>query len=142
MRLWSLHPKYLDRQGLLAVWREALLAKAVLRGRTRGYRHHPQLDRFRAHAAPLSAMSVYLDALLTEAGVRGYAFDEAKVGPIRRCALIPVTSGQVAYEWRHLLGKLEIRSPDGYEKWCLIKTPQCHPLFRMCAGEIEPWERP
>jgi len=31
MRLWTIHPKYLDRQGLLALWREALLAQKVLR---------------------------------------------------------------------------------------------------------------
>jgi hypothetical protein len=43
MRLWSLHPQYLDPQGLVALWREALLAQAVLRGKTRGYKHHPQL---------------------------------------------------------------------------------------------------
>lgn len=30
MRLWSLHPSYLDRAGLLAVWREGLLAQSVL----------------------------------------------------------------------------------------------------------------
>ena len=29
MRLWSLHPRYLDRQGLTALWREGLLARAV-----------------------------------------------------------------------------------------------------------------
>jgi hypothetical protein len=38
---------YLDGRGLVALWREALLAQAVLRGRTRGYRH-PQLARFRS----------------------------------------------------------------------------------------------
>ena len=32
MRLWSLHPCYLDPAGLVAVWREGLLARAVLRG--------------------------------------------------------------------------------------------------------------
>ena len=47
MRLWSVHPLHLDRQGLTACWREALLAQAVLAGRTRGYRAHPQLERFR-----------------------------------------------------------------------------------------------
>ena len=39
MRLWSLRPKYLDSQGLVALWREGLLAQAVLRGKTRGYRN-------------------------------------------------------------------------------------------------------
>jgi hypothetical protein len=29
-RIWSLHPKYLDARGLVALWREGLLAQAVL----------------------------------------------------------------------------------------------------------------
>jgi hypothetical protein len=37
MRLWTLHPRYLDSQGLVALWREGLLAQAVLRNRTRGF---------------------------------------------------------------------------------------------------------
>ena len=28
MRLWSLHPKHLDPQGLVARWREGLLARS------------------------------------------------------------------------------------------------------------------
>jgi len=30
MRLWSLHPRYLDAKGLVALWREGLLAQKVL----------------------------------------------------------------------------------------------------------------
>jgi hypothetical protein len=33
MRLWSLHPEYLDANGLVALWREALLAQAFLQGK-------------------------------------------------------------------------------------------------------------
>ena len=75
MRLWSLHPRYLDPQGLVALWREALLAQAVLGGKTRGYQHHPQLERFRALVAPRSAVSAYLKAVHAEAVIRGYSFD-------------------------------------------------------------------
>jgi hypothetical protein len=57
MRLWSLHPCYLDRQGLLALWREALLAQKMLQGQTRGYRFHPQLERFRAQSDPSAAIA-------------------------------------------------------------------------------------
>ena len=57
MRIWSLHPQYLDRQGLTAAWREGLLAQKVLTGTTKGYRNHPQLRRFRA-AGDGSAMDV------------------------------------------------------------------------------------
>ena len=52
MRIWSLHPKYLDTKGLVALWRETLLAKHVLEGKTKGYRNHPQLDRFKKAQNP------------------------------------------------------------------------------------------
>ena len=142
MRLWSLHPEYLDRAGLVALWREGLLAQAVLRGETRGYRHHPQLERFRAHASPRAAISTYLRAVLVEATARGYEFDASKVGAARCKEAIAVTRGQVEYEWEHLLLKLSRRSPEYYRKWRGIRTPQIHPLMRRCAGGIETWERP
>ena len=122
MRLWSLHPRYLDTKGLVALWREALLAQAVLRGRTRGYKHHPQLERFRAHASPRLAINAYLAAVHEEATARGYSFARRKVGQVRRVARIDVTRGQLDYEWRHLRRKLEadpehpalIRSEPGF----------------------------
>ncbi len=141
MRLWSLHSRYLDPQGLVALWREALLAQAVLRGETRGYRNHPQLDRFRSHAAPLAAISRYLGAVHAEAEVRRYAFDKSKIKPTRRDVTLTVTSGQLAYEWAHLLVKLKVRSPVLYRKWRSIEGPEAHPIFEVRAGEVEPWER-
>lgn len=141
MRLWTLHPKYLDPRGLVALWREALLARAVLRGKTRGYRHHPQLLRFQAHPSPRAAISAYLGAVHAEARRRGYDFDPTKVGPLRPVESIPVTRGQIEYEWEHLLRKLALRSPEHYRKWRSVRTPACHPLFRRRNGGIEPWER-
>lgn len=141
MRLWSVHPRYLDPQGLVALWREALLARAVLRGLTRGYRHHPQLQRFQAHASPRSAISCYLGAVHAEASGRGYAFDRSKLGPMRRVARIAVTQGQLGHEWEHLLRKLSLRSPAHYRQWRSLRVPECHPLLRARAGGIEPWER-
>ena len=60
MRLWSLHPKYLDTKGLVALWREGLLARKVLQGQTRGYKYHPQLERFKNHNKPVNAIDTYL----------------------------------------------------------------------------------
>lgn len=142
MRLWSLHPRYLDPPGLVALWRETLLAQAVLRGGTRGYRHHPQLDRFRNHAAPLAAISLYLKAIHAEAESRGYAFDKNKIRPTRKTLMLTVTSGQMSYEWTHLLAKLKQRNPSLYRQWRSTKAPEPHPLFRVRAGDVEPWERP
>ena len=141
MRLWSIHPRYLDAQGLVALWREALLARAVLRGRTRGYRHHPQLARFRAHPAPRAAISTYLWSVYREAVRRGYSFDAAKIGRARTAVRIPVTAGQIAHEWRHLLRKLAVRSPATHRQWRAKRRPQHHPLMRRHPGPIEAWER-
>jgi hypothetical protein len=141
MRLWTIHPKYLDAQGLVALWREALLARAVLRGQTRGYRHHPQLERFRAHALPRYAINAYLAVIHSEAMARGYAFDKHKVGPLRSVHSISVTTGQISYEWQHLLGKLSVRSQVLRQKWRTVRMPLCHPLFTSVPGLIEPWER-
>jgi hypothetical protein len=141
MRLWSLHPRYLDPQGLVALWREALLAKAVLAGQTRGYRHHPQLERFRARPDPMAAICAYLRGVHDEAVARGYAFDAGKLGESTDCAAIGVTVGQVDHEWRRLRGKLAVRNPA----WCArcepVVAPECHPLFRIEPGAVASWER-
>lgn len=141
MRLWSLHPKYLDPQGLVALWRESLLAKAVLRGETRGYTSHPQLERFKAHPHPRLAINSYLAAVHGEAVRRGYAFDRSKVGPVRAVQPIPVSSGQVAYEWQHLRHKLAIRNPSILARWDGVVVPACHPLLRRRPGAVASWER-
>ena len=142
MRIWTLHPKYLDPQGLVALWREALLARAVLRGETKGYRHHPQLQRFQAMAAPRSAINAYLAAVLLEAEARGYSFNSSKVGPLRGRSRIACTTGQLDYEWQHLRRKLKARSPLYFRRWRDIETPEPHPLFSIRPGPVETWERP
>ena len=141
MRLWTLHPRYLDAAGLVALWREGLLARAVLRGRTSGYRHHPQLERFRSHPAPCTAINRYLSAVLAEAAVRGYAFNGRSIGAARGRIIITVSKGQLTHEWQHLLRKLRQRSPALYRRWREERSPKAHPLFRIVAGGVASWER-
>ena len=141
MRLWSLHPKYLDPQGLVALWREALLAQAVLRGKTNGYRHHPQLERFTSHRSPRLAINAYLGSIFAEATLRGYDFDHRKIGPIRAVPRISVSEGQLLHEWQHLLQKLSARSPALHSRWRNVSSPAHHPLFRARPGSKASWER-
>jgi hypothetical protein len=141
MRLWTLHPKYLDRAGLLALWRESLLAQAVLRGETRGYRNHPQLIRFRNHPEPPAAIGAYLTEILGEAVRRGYHFNPTKIGPCRDVAAIPVTWGQLLYERDHLLSKLAVRDRAACRVLTKTAEPEPHPLFTICEGNVETWER-
>ncbi|HTZ52735.1 MAG TPA: pyrimidine dimer DNA glycosylase/endonuclease V [Spirochaetia bacterium] len=141
MRLWSLHPSYLDSRGLVALWREGLLALAVLRGRTRGYRAHPQLDRFRAAPDPVLAVRRYLWYVYEEATARGYRFDGKKLGAEPRCPRLRVTRGQLAYELDHLRAKLRRRDPARYRDIRTLARPRPHPLFVAVRGDVEPWER-
>ena len=142
MRLWSLHPRYLDAKGLVALWREALLAQAVVSGTTKGYRNQPQLQRFRTHSSPVAATAAYLSAVHAEATARGYSFDAGKIGAGRAAHPIAVTRGQLEFEWRHLTVKLATRAPEWLEALGTPDPLAAHPLFRVIPGEIEEWERP
>jgi len=142
MRLWTVHPNFLDAKGLVALWREGLLAKAVLEGKTRGYRNHPQLIRFRDHGQPAAAICEYLRIVHAESKNRGYRFDSSKI-PAKPAPVTPIeeTRGQLNYEWAHLLRKLEHRDPERYLRLVSHATgPAAHPLFTIVEGEIREWE--
>lgn len=141
MRLWSLDPSLLDATGLVALWREGLLARAVLTGRTRGYRRHPQLERFRGAADPVATVDCYLSGVLEEATARGYRFDAAKIPPVR-CpgGHSEVTDGQLTFEWHHLLAKLATRDPARHRAQQHL-APRPHRCFRVVPGPVAPWER-
>jgi hypothetical protein len=140
MRLWSIHPQYLDAKGLVALWREGLLAQAVLAGQTKGYRNHPQLTRFLHSTSPLSTISAYLREVHVESLRRGYQFDERKIGEIASFHTLPVTRGQLEYEWEHLTSKLRSRDPEWLKRFDAIKEPVPHPLFHVIKGGIASWE--
>ncbi len=141
MRLWSLHSKYLDVRGLVAVWREALLAQAVLAGKTKGYRKHPQLDRFRCQTDPEGAIAEYLRGVYEEAKQRGYNFDSSRISPAGFSGKIEVRSGQLIYELEHLRSKVKRRAPQWETILNSVDIPMPHPLFQTVPGEIEAWEK-
>jgi hypothetical protein len=141
MRLWSIHPAYLDPQGLVALWRETLLAQHVLLGLTKGYKHHPQLDRFKHSKNPPQLIATYLWAIHDEATKRGYTFDSTKIGKPRSRHKLTVTSGQVQYEFEHLLRKLKQRNPPLYHLHKDVTTPALHPMFKRVRGGIAEWEK-
>jgi hypothetical protein len=141
MRLWSIHPKYLDRKGLLAQWREGLLAKKVLEGKTKGYKNHPQLERFKQYSKPLDAINAFLYYTLEEARRRGYNFDEKKINAIRLEKIIPVNDGQIKYEFEHLLRKLKKRDKKKYDDIKKERKIESNQLFFIRKGDKEAWEK-
>ena len=141
MRLWSIHPGYLDKAGIVALWREGLLAQAVLSGRSQGYRRHPQLDRFRSHQDPLGSLSAYLCHVWVESQRRGYAFDKGKIIKAPSREPIPVNQGQLDYEFNHLMLKLKSRDRRRFMRLSRVSRPEPHPIFSVRKGPVEPWER-
>lgn len=144
VRIWSVAPSLLDRAALIAGWREGLLAQKVLRGLTRGYRNHPQLERFRDLGDPVLGIATWLHGLADEATARGYTFDRTRVVvPPDPTLSMPLTEGQLGLEWAHLRVKVEARDPLW---WSQIEPLQgievtAHPLFRVVPGPVACWER-
>jgi len=140
MRLWSIHPSYLDAKGLVALWREALLAKNVLENKTKGYRNHPQLNRFKKTKNPVNSIRYYLIEIHNESVTRGYSFDKSKIGRVSKQVKLKVTHEQINYEAQHLLKKLKIRDREKYLLLASNMKFSAHPLFKIIKGEIEDWE--
>ena len=141
MRLWSLNPGYLDAKGLVALWREGLLAQQVLLGRTKGYKHHPQLLRFKQMDNPVGAMADYLRGVADEARKRGYAFNHHKIAADTSSVKIEVTDGQLRYEFQHLLVKLSKRSPEIHQQLKLQTVIEPHPMMVVISGGVASWEK-
>ncbi len=140
MRIWSIHPEHLDAKGLVALWRESLLAKHVLEGHTKGYQNHPQLLRFKKVINPLNCINQYLSSVYHEAVKRGYNFDKNKINWDYNPARLTVTIGQIEFERKHLLNKLFVRDKNKYHEVNSQVELKAHPLFRIIDGEIEDWE--
>ena len=140
MRIWSLHPEYLDTKGLVAAWRETLLAQKVLKGETRGYKNHPQLKRFKEQVDPVGAIAAYLRTIYREAVNRGYKFDSDKIATRNFNGRMFCTRGQLLYEWDHLKRKLESRDLRKYVEIRSIVEPKANPIFIIIEGGIEDWE--
>lgn len=140
MRLWSIHPGYLDTKGLVALWRETLLAQKVLQGKTAGYRHHPQLHRFRESRNPDHAIASYLEAVHAESVRRGFLFDSKKIGAGRIRKKLEVTDSQLQFEYEHLMKKLRIRDRGRYRELLKVNIVESHPLFLIRHGPVAEWE--
>ena len=140
MRLWTIHPRYLDTKGLVAVWREGLLAQKVLQDQTKGYRNHPQLRRFKSSSNALGAIATYLRSVCEEGARRGYRFDKEKINPAMFDGQIVCTRGQLYYEWEHLRRKLKQRDLSRLAEIEQIQQLEPHPLFQIVEGEVEDWE--
>lgn len=122
------------------MWREGLLAQAVLTGQTRGYKYHPQLTRFLESSAPKSQIAHYLHAVQVEATRRRYNFDAKKMGRTTVMESLAVTRGQLEYEWVHLANKLKRRAPVWLDEIQRVEPPESHPLFHIVDGGVAEWE--
>jgi len=145
MRLWTLHPRYLDSRGLVSLWREALLAQAALAGKAGSFGSHPQLARFRQARSAKDAIRSYLLAIHAESLRRGFRFTLERIDGsgeqgARDAGVLVVTRGQLDYEWEQLRDRLRKRSPAALLKTSEPFCPDPHPLFQVVRGPVAAWE--
>lgn len=136
MRLWTLHPKYLDSEGLMAVWRDALRARRLLKEETDGDSDHPQLTRFRETDHPADAIECYLQTVFEEARERDVSFDASKLHTPVRNVRIEETEDRLLYEWHRLLDKLRERQPPLFRKIKDLERPDAHPMFTIIEDDV------
>ncbi len=143
MRIWSINLGWLDSIGIVALWRESLLARKVLEGNTKGYTNHPQLYRFKSSENPLACIETYLYYVLEEAKKRGFGFDGGKIKEsiVDKSIKIPVAQGQLDYELELLKFKLKKRSPEYYAKIASTNKGEPNRMFVSHSGKIEDWEK-
>jgi len=157
MRLWSIHPSYLDAKGLVACWSETLLAQEVLKGNTKSYKNHPQLKRFKESNNPIPQLKAYLRMIWEEGNKRGYKFNFYKIGLTEGCLApllkeqLTVTKGQLEYEFLHLQRKLFVRDikkriENESKEWVkdgelLIHNILPNSIFKIIDGPVESWEK-
>ena len=151
MRIWSLHPSYLDAKGLVACWRESLLAQEVLKGNTKGYKIHPQLTRFKESDNPIGFIGAYLVQIAQEGFKRGYQFKEEKIFRPLIGKQLTVTKGQLEYEFDHLQTKLwtrdnrqwhkNIRAVEKFSIDIVVQVIEVNPIFKLVDGQVESWEK-
>jgi len=144
MRIWTIHPQYLDPKGLGGAWREALGAQKSLyylsKGIKIGYSNHSQLIRFKQHQNPMQMLCNYMHTLVDEAERRGYSYNRSLIQLPQDSQILAETNGQLEYEWQWLAKKLKMRDPQRYVALKAIK-PSCNPVFKIVAGPIQPWEK-
>ena len=143
MRLWSIRLDWLDPIGLVALWRESLLAKAVLEGKTIGYKNHPQLFRFKSYSRPLNAINTYMLYVKLEGDKRGFRFNSSKIDSdlVDKDIKIAVSQRQLDYELQLLKKKLALRSKNKLTAGFNNERGQPNELFVSYKGPIEPWEK-
>lgn len=165
MRLWTIHPTFLDNEGLHGLWREGLLAQKIIEDPTHGRSNNPQIARFRNHVSPISILGAYLWTVGHEGMERGFKYNVARIEdpPMLGSIMvpkgssgdprIPVTEEQIRFEFDHLFSKLEERDPVSLEKilnysvQSTIKYREdfrlkaINPAFRIVVGPIESWEK-
>ncbi len=119
-----------------------MLAQKVLCNKTKGYKKHPQLERFKQHSKPLEAIGFYLYNVYKEGRKRGYSFKKDKIIRINKSVKpIKVSQGQISFEVNHLATKLKKRDMKSFNIILEIKKIKLHPLFISTKGVIESWEK-
>jgi hypothetical protein len=141
MRIWSIHPKYLDSKELLNLWNETIQAKNEFLTKFSGHFSNKQLERFLDLKNPLEAINSYMSSIYREAVKRDFSVDDSFMDwDFDDSIQIPVTAGQISHEISKLKSRLRERDEKKLQKLNGRTFLELHPIFYSVPGTIEEWE--
>jgi len=134
VRLWTIHPRYLDDEALREAWRDGLNLRRALKIGSKAAEPCPDAAPWIAESRqPVRALDLYLHAIHGEARRRGRSFDASKLGPVDTKTKIPIPSSWVSADWRDLRAIVAKRSPGFFPRIESVQRPHCHPAFRRVS---------
>ena len=132
MSLCTIHPKYLDKQGLISLWREGLLAQKVLNGEVNIQLNSPLWEKLKKSQNPLRAIGAYLSFVAAEGARRGYKFSHEKIlYPNFESYEIKVKPQDLIFEMTHLRNKLKMRDQHKWDEISKVSEVSPHPFIRL-----------
>lgn len=154
MRLWTIHPKYLDGKRLTSQWKEGIQMMHIWKeigenpepAKRLGYVSHPQVRRLSnllvADSGLISLLlHQHLTAVHEESVQRSYSFNKKLIDDLapdcKNAPKVYVTMGQVAYEFALMATK----NNEWSQKVAIDPYMLCNPIFQVVSGSIESWEK-
>lgn len=132
MRLWSIHPKYLDKHALIALWREGLLAQKALSGKGLVDEANVQLVRFKKSANPVRAIGSYLSFVASEGAKQGCKLNHERIlQPNFEAKFMTTDVAQMELEVEQLKARMKTRNKDKFKLLTDVHKFEANPVFTL-----------
>lgn len=132
MRLLSIHPKYLDKHALIALWREGLLAQKALSDGASVGKDSVHLVNFKNKANPVRAIGSYLSFVAAEGAKQGCRLNHERIlHPNFDNGFMEADAEQMVVEFEQLKARLKMRDKPKFKTLKDMRKIEANPVFNL-----------